>query len=372
MTPEPGLASWLQLSLTPGLGAAGFRAMLRQFGLPQAILQAKRSELAAFASAEALKALDSPQVGDAVARSLEWAAAPGRAIVTLADEAYPRALLEIPDPPALLYAAGRTELLSRQALAIVGSRNASAQGERNAESFARALSDAGFSIVSGLALGIDAAAHRGGLAGASGTIAVLGTGIDVVYPRRNAALAAEIASRGLLVSEFAPGTAPAAHNFPRRNRLISGLAQGCLVVEAALASGSLITARSAADQGREVFAIPGSIHSPLSKGCHALIKSGAKLVESAEDILSELVGFRASGFASTVTHRAEPGTGTESMEPRLLQHMGHDPVDVDSLCSRAGLSAEQVASELLRLELDGRVTSLPGGLYQRLEKGDRR
>jgi DNA processing protein len=366
MTPEPGLASWLQLTLTPGLTAAGLRAMLRQFGLPQAILQRKRSELTRFASAEALAALDSREVAEAVARSLDWAAAPQHAIVTLADDVYPRALLEIPDPPALLYAAGRTELLSRAALAIVGSRNASAQGEDNAERFAKALSDAGFSIVSGLALGIDAAAHRGGLAGASSTMAVLGTGIDVVYPRRNAALAAQIASRGLLVSEFAPGTAPAAHNFPRRNRLISGLAQGCLVVEAALASGSLITARAAADQGREVFAIPGSIHSPLSKGCHALIKSGAKLVESADDVLAELTGFRRSGFATTVAGAAEP------TEPVLLQHMGHDPVDVDSLCSRAGLSAEQVSSELLRLELDGRVTSLPGGLYQRLEKGDRR
>jgi len=374
MTRDPGLAGWLQLTLTPGLGAAGLRAMLRQFGLPQAILQRKRSELAAFASAEALEALDSPLVGESVERSLEWAAAAGHAIVTLADETYPRALLEIPDPPALLYAAGRTELLSRAALAIVGSRNASMQGERNAESFARTLSDAGLCIVSGLALGIDAAAHRGGLAGAASTIAVLGTGIDVVYPRGNAALAAEIASRGLVLSEFAPGTAPAAHNFPRRNRLISGLAQGCLVVEAALASGSLITARSAADQGREVFAIPGSIHSPLSKGCHALIKSGAKLVESAEDILAELGGFRPSGFASTIASSAEPKAvkGVESKEPPLLQHMGHDPVDVDSLCSRAGLSAEQVASELLRLELDGRVTSLPGGLYQRLEKEDRR
>jgi DNA processing protein len=305
-------------------------------------------------------------VRDAVGRSLEWAAAPGHAIITLADQNYPRALLEIADPPALLYAAGRTELLSRPALAIVGSRNASAQGERNAESFAKALSDAGLAIVSGLALGIDAAAHRGGLAGTSATIAVLGTGIDVVYPRRNADLAAEIARRGLLLSEFAPGTAPASHNFPRRNRLISGLAQGCLVVEAALASGSLITARAAADQGREVFAIPGSIHSPLSKGCHALIKSGAKLVESAEDVLAELGGFRPSGFASTVSTAAEP------TQPGLLHFMGHDPVDVDSLCARAGLSAEQVSSELLRLELDGRVAALPGGLYQRLEQGDRR
>jgi len=366
MTQEPGLAGWLQLTLTPGLGPASVRAMLREFGLPQAILQRKRAELAAFASHQALDALDSSEVRAAVGRSLEWAAAPGHAIVTLADEQYPRLLLEIGDPPALLYAQGRTELLSRPALAIVGSRNASAQGESNAHSFARALSDAGLTIVSGLALGIDAAAHRGALAGASSTIALLGTGIDVVYPRRNAELAAEIARRGLVLSEFAPGTAPAAHNFPRRNRLISGLAQGCLVVEAALASGSLITARAAAEQGREVFAIPGSIHSPLSKGCHALIKSGAKLVESAEDVLAELGGFRSSGSASTLAAVPEP------TQAGLLQFMGHDPVNVDSLCSRAGLSAEEVSSQLLRLELDGRVAALPGGLYQRLEKGQGR
>lgn len=365
MTPDPGLASWLQLSLTPGLGAAALRAMLREFGLPQSVLQRKRAELAAYATPEALAALDSPQVEQAVARALEWAGAPGHHVVTLADEAYPRLLLEIADPPALIYAAGRLELLQRPALAVVGSRNASAQGERNAESFAQALSDAGFVIVSGLALGIDAAAHRGGLAGRASTVAVLGTGIDVVYPRRNAQLAEEIGARGLLVSEFAPGTAPAAANFPRRNRLISGLAQGCLVVEAALASGSLITARAAADQGREVFAIPGSIHSPLSKGCHALIKTGAKLVESADDLLAELGGFRPSGYASTTSPAQGDGGG-------LLDHMGHDPVDVDALCVRAGMSAEQVSSELLRLELDGRVTSLPGGLYQRLEKDSRR
>lgn len=365
MRAEPGLASWLQLTLSPGLGGAALRAMLRQFGLPQAILERKRSELAAYAPAAALAALDSQEVRDAVARALDWVAAPGHAIVTLADEIYPRALLETADPPALLYAIGRVELLRAPALAIVGSRNASAQGAHNAESFAKALSDAGLTIVSGLALGIDAAAHRGGLAGPGSTIAVLGSGIDVVYPRRNAELAGEIASRGLLLSEFPLATAPLAHNFPRRNRLISGLARGCLVVEAALASGSLITARAAADQGREVFAVPGSIHSPLSKGCHALIKSGAKLVESADDVLAELSGFKPSAFASTTAPRAQPGDGG------LLQHMGHDPVDVDSLCSRAGMSAEQVSSELLRLELDGRITSLPGGLYQRLEKGER-
>jgi DNA processing protein len=194
---------------------------------------------------------------------------------------------------------------------------------------------------------------------------VLGTGIDTLYPRRNAGLAEEIARQGLLLSEFPLGTPAAAPNFPRRNRLISGLARGCLVVEAALASGSLITARAAAEQGRDVFALPGSIHSPLSKGCHELIKSGAKLVESAEDILAELGGFKPSGFASTTAEAAVQPDG-------LLQHMGHDPVDVDALCERAGLSAEQVSSELLRLELDGRITSLPGGLYQRIEKGPRR
>ena len=365
MTQDPGLASWLQLTLTPGLGAAALRGLLKQFGLPQQILARRRAELSALVAPEALDALDSPAVNQAVSRALEWTRHPAHHLITLADESYPKALLEIPDPPAVLYGVGRPELLQRPSIAIVGSRNASAQGERNAESFAQSLSDAGLVVVSGLAVGIDAAAHRGGLAGMASTIAVLGTGVDVIYPRRNAQLAGAIAERGLLLSEFALGMGALAHNFPRRNRLISGLAKGCLVVEAALASGSLITARTAADQGRDVFAIPGSIHSPLSKGCHALIKSGAKLVESAEDVLSELSGFRPSGYASTTlaVPATTPGDGG------LLSHMGHDPVDVDSLCQRAGLSAEQVSSELLRLELDGRVAVLPGGLYQRLDKG---
>jgi DNA processing protein len=364
MTQDPGLASWLQLTLTPGLGAATLRGLLKQFGLPQQVLARRRGELSPLIGPEALAALDSPAVNEAVSRALEWTRHPGHHLVTLADESYPKALLEIPDPPAVLYGIGRPELLQRTCVAVVGSRNASAQGERNAESFAQTLSDAGLVIVSGLAVGIDAAAHRGGLAGAASTIAVLGTGVDVIYPRRNAQLAALIAERGLLLSEFPLGTGALAHNFPRRNRLISGLAKGCLVVEAALASGSLITARTAADQGRDVFAIPGSIHSPLSKGCHALIKSGAKLVDSADDVLGELSGFRPSGYASTTL--AQPTSGPDG---GLLSHMGHDPVDVDSLCQRAGLSAEQVSSELLRLELDGRVAALPGGLYQRLDKG---
>jgi DNA processing protein len=364
MSPDPGLASWLQLSLTPGLGASTLRQLLKRFGLPEAVLARKRAELASHLTPATLEALDSERVRELVARALDWAAGEHHHIVTLADDTYPRALLETSDPPALLYGHGRIGLLHSPALAIVGSRNASAQGENNAWHFAKALSEAGLTVVSGLALGIDAAAHRGGLAGAGSTIAVLGTGIDVVYPTRNAELAAQIAEKGLLLSEFSLGTPAIAHNFPRRNRLISGLARGCLVVEAALASGSLITARCAADQGRDVYAIPGSIHSPLSKGCHALIKSGAKLVESADDILMELSGFQRSGSADTTAALSTSDAG-------LLGVMGHDPVDVDSLCTRAGLTAEQVAAELLRLELDGQVTVLPGGLYQRLEKAHR-
>ena len=365
MTTEPGLASWLQLALTPGLGAAALRALLKEYGLPENVIAARRADLARHMNAAALQALDSADVGKAVERALDWASAPSHTVLTLDDPGYPRLLLEIGDPPPLIYCRGRVSLLNAPALAIVGSRNATAQGMRDAERFARAFSDAGLAIVSGLALGIDAAAHRGGLDGSASTIAVLGTGIDVVYPERNRALAEEIAGRGLLVSEFALGTPALAHHFPRRNRLLSGLAQGCLVIEAAVASGSLITARAAAEQGREVFAIPGSIHSPLAKGCHALIKSGAKLAESAEDVLSELGAFRRTGFAVT---RAAPRTeGSQGADDSpLLAHLGPEPVDVDSLCARAGLPADRVSAELLRLELAGRVAALPGGLYQRL------
>jgi DNA processing protein len=361
MTQDPGLASWLQLTLTPGLGATAIRGLLKQFGLPESILAAPRAQLERAAGPAGAQLLRPEAIASAIEHALRWAEEPGHAIVTLADAAYPRPLLEIPDPPPLLYAVGRVELLGKPSLAIVGSRNATAQGARDAEQFAKAFSAAGLTIVSGLALGIDAAAHRGGLAAEGSTIAVLGTGVDVIYPRQNAPLAGRIAESGLLLSEFPLGTGGAAHNFPRRNRIISGLAQGCLVVEAALASGSLITARSAAEQGREVFALPGSIHSTLNKGCHALIKQGAKLVESAEDVLAELTAFRRSGFAST--RAAVPPAGQPEA---LLTHMGFDPVDLDSLCARAGLPAEQVSAELLRLELAGRIAALPGGLYQRL------
>ena len=345
------------------MNPATLRELLHRFALPESVISAGRRALSEFLPSEVLDAMHSDSVAHRVTHALQWSDAPGRAIITWDQPQYPKALLEVSDPPALLFCVGRRELLNRSALAIVGSRNATAQGSRNAQAFASALSDAGLTIVSGLALGVDAAAHRGGLEGRSSTIAVLGTGVDVVYPPANKALGQEIAERGLLVSEFALGSPPAKHNFPRRNRIISGLTRGTLVVEAALSSGSLITARAALEQGREVFAIPGSIHSPLSKGCHSLIKSGAKLVESADDVLSEL------GLVAHVppeSPAAEVETPKEGNAPFLLDQMGFDPIDIDSLCARIGGSAQQVIAELLRLELEGRIASLPGGLYQRV------
>lgn len=356
MTRDPGLAAWLTLCLTPGLGAATIRRLLHVFGPPEEILRADAAGLTRAANAEVAAALKSGNADAAVERALHWASMPDHHIITLADGEFPRLLLEIPDPPLLLYAHGNPALLQRPALAVVGSRNGTAQGLRNAEAFAKAFSAGGLTIVSGLAWGIDAAAHRGGLGGKGSTIAVLGTGIDIVYPKSNTALFAEIAARGLLLSEYPLGTPSIGHNFPRRNRLISGLARGCLVVEAALGSGSLITARMASEQGREVFAIPGSIHSPLSKGCHSLIKQGAKLVDAAEDVLTELGAI----YPAPTPTMDSPG------DDGLLVHMGYDPVDVDALCARAGIPAQDVAAELLRLELDGLVSPLPGGRYQRL------
>jgi DNA processing protein len=354
---DPGLAAWIRLSLVPGLGAQAQRRLLSEFGLPSHVFAAGRAALARCVGDELASRIAANEAAADVDAAIRWTEAPGHAILTLADREYPRRLLELPDPPTLLYVHGRTELLARDALAIVGSRNATPQGLANATSFARAFSDAGLTIVSGLALGIDAAAHRGALDGEGSTVAVLGSGIDVQYPTRNADLHRAIAARGALASEFALGTPPAAGNFPRRNRLISGLARGVLVVEAALDSGSLITARLAADQGRDVFAIPGSIHSPLAKGCHALLKEGAKLVESAQDVLDEL-----RVAASTRTS----SQSTPEEEHELLSHLGHDPCNVDTLCQRSGLTPDTVSAMLLQLELEGKVASLPGGRYQRI------
>ena len=343
------------------MGPAHFRALLAAFGLPKNIFAADRSQLLRFVSPAVATAISSGERKKKVEESLAWTAQSANSILTLADAAYPAQLFQIPDPPPLLYVTGNAALLSAPALALVGSRNATPQGLINAEQFARALSQAGLTIVSGLALGIDAAAHRGGLDGKGSTVAVLGSGADNIYPRRNSALALEIAKAGVLVTEFPLGTQPIAGNFPRRNRLISGLSQGVLVVEAALASGSLITARLAADQGREIFAIPGSIHSPLSKGCHALIKQGAKLVESAQDVLEEL--------GSSLTSAAVENPNLSNPIPELLQHMGYEPCDIGTLATRAGLTPAVVSAMLLQLELEGCVASLPGGFYQRLLQG---
>jgi DNA processing protein len=356
MAADADLAGWLRLTLTPGVGPRTARLLLQAFGSPEAVVAASTAALERVVPRAIASAIATASLEDAIAATKAWSEQPGNHVVTLADESYPPALLEIPDPPVVLFAKGRVELLRAAAVAVVGSRNATPQGAETAREFAHALSDAGLTIVSGLALGIDTAAHEGGLSGPSSTIAVTGTGLDIVYPARNRKLAHHIAEDGLLISEFALGTGAIAHNFPRRNRLISGLARGVLVVEAAVRSGSLTTARLAADQGREVFAIPGSIHSPLSRGCHALIKQGAKLVESAQDVLEEL-------------HLAVPAREaprTRAADDPLLEQLGHDPCDLDTLAARSGLGADVLTARLLELELEGLVASLPGGRYQRL------
>jgi DNA processing protein len=359
MKPIGDIESWLAIGLIDGLGDEAIRRLLVAFGSPAGILSANSSSLERLVKK---KVADSIVLGadrTKIAATLKWLEDPANSVVTLADSDYSPLLLNIPDPPPLLYLKGKRDLLSSPALAIVGSRNATPQGLANAEAFAQAASNAGLCIVSGMALGVDAAAHRGGLQGPSASIAVLGTGLDIVYPARNRELAHELAEKGALISEFPLGTPAIGSNFPRRNRIISGLSRGCLVVEAALQSGSLITARQALEQGRDVFAIPGSIHSPLSKGCHALIKQGAILVESAEDILGEL-GYTAP--RSIVKDSDEPD-GKESL---LLRHLGHDISNINMLCTRSGLTAETVSAMLLTLELNGVVASLPGGNYQRL------
>lgn len=358
-----GPAGWVGLSLIPGLGGETFRRLLRAFGEPRHIWAAGQAALAEVAKPAVAARIRAGLDEAAVQPTLDWLGKAGNHLLTLADEDYPRLLLQVADPPPFLYLKGRRELLQTPALAVVGSRNATVQGLRDAQSFSHSLSEAGLCIVSGMAGGIDAAAHRGGLDGGSASIAVVGTGLDIVYPSRNHALAHELAERGLLVSEFVLGTPAVAANFPRRNRIISGLALGCLVVEAAPRSGSLITARLAAEQGREVFAIPGSIHAPQSRGCHALIKQGAKLVECADDILGELQ-FQSSPAADEPP--AEPPEAGDPTTARLLAAMAYDPVDTDTLVERSGLTSPEVSAMLLTLELDGKVASLPGGKFQRL------
>lgn len=336
---------------------AALVALLREFGGPDATLAATRAQLARVVPDAAVDRVLAPADLGSIEQTMAWLAEPGHELVAWDDPDYPQALLELGFAPPVLYFVGQREFLNRPALAIVGSRNATAQGRDNAHAFAQALSEAGITIVSGLAVGIDAAAHRGGLAGPGSTLAVVGTGPDRVYPARHRELAHAIVAQGGMLSEFAPGTPPTAWNFPRRNRLISGLARGVLVVEAALSSGSLITARYAGEQGREVFAIPGSIHSPLSKGCHKLIREGAKLVETAQDILVEL------GLATP----AEDGAGAAPpvVEGLLLSALGDDPLGLDALIERTGMAADAVLAELTELEIAGVVAPVAGGRWQR-------
>jgi DNA processing protein len=404
------LAAWLRLTLTPGVGNATARKLLAAFGLPQSVFAQTGAALRQIVSplqASALQAAPA-ELADLIDTTWRWldegAQAPAddgvqRRIVTLGDAAYPAALLDIEDPPLMLYLLGQvfpsqkssaaatdgpahaSALIgdaARRGIAIVGSRNPTPQGETNARQFARAFSEAGLTVVSGLALGIDGAAHLGALEGADNaghsetlaTIAVVGTGLDRVYPKKHLGLAHRIARHGLLVSEYPLGTPPVSANFPKRNRIISGLSLGTLVVEAALKSGSLITARLASEQGKEVFAIPGSIHASQSHGCHALIKQGAKLVESAQDVLEELrlpTGMTPETPESGANN--DPSTlGMPQSDPEnsLLTALGFDPVGLDALLARTGLDTATLQAGLLELELDGSVARLPGGLFQRL------
>ncbi len=411
------LAAWLRLSLTPGVGNLNARKLLTTFGLPQAVFTQPAVALRQIVSPAMASALLIQPAGleAQLQTTLDWlndgdASENNRFILTLSDPRYPASLLHIEDPPLMLYLLGHIDLIApiapksvahanlhdtlkpvRDGIAIVGSRNPTPQGLANAHAFAQAFSQAGLVVVSGLALGIDGAAHEGALEGCAqgrsgGTIAVVGTGLDRVYPRKHLALAHRIVQHGLMVSEFPLGTPPLPANFPKRNRIISALSLGTLVVEAAVKSGSLITARMASEQGKEVFAIPGSIHSTQSRGCHALIKQGAKLVESAQDVLEELrmqltpPSLPNSKLLSQpkllkpdqdAAHEDEAMDATDSsFEPdNLVKSLGYDPVSLDALVARTGWDAASLQVRLMELELDGQVARLPGGLYQRVVAG---
>lgn len=396
------LKAWLRLSLTPGVGNITARALLQGFGLPETIFKRSASELQALVSPAISRQLC--QVPEGLEETLditwEWLQKPAphhassaihKRLLTLADTDYPSSLMLTPDPPCLLYVIGQTQHLhllspaafkAPSAVAVVGSRNPTPQGRLNAHDFASSLAQAGLTVVSGLALGVDTEAHRGALHGGSlanplRTVAVVGTGLDRVYPQQNHALALSIAAQGLLISEYPLNTPPINSNFPKRNRLIAGLSQGCLVVEAATRSGSLITAKQALDMGKEVFAIPGSIHTTVAKGCHDLIKQGAKLVDCAQDILEELKDLPILVEKSAATEISESASDSDveaallaadDQTRKVLDHLGHDPVGLDELQMRSGLPTAQLQAELFQLELNGALGRLPGGLYQKLKR----
>lgn len=366
------LSAWIRLSLEPGLGPAQARSLLAAIGLPQDIYSLSAASLSKFVPHDMARQLRNDPGDDiqqAIHNTLAWCRQANHHILTLADSSYPRSLLDIHDPPLLLYVNGNPAHLGKPIISIVGARSASPGGVDNATAFARHLAEQGWCIASGLALGIDTAAHEGALlAGPSGggTIAILGTGIDIVYPARNLQLAHRIAQDGVLISEFPLGTRALPYQFPKRNRLVAGIAKGVLVVEAAKQSGSLITARLASEMGREVFAIPGSIHSPLSRGCHALIRQGAKLVESAEDIREELGSAGVPGAPEPAKGRPRNKKAvTGLMGQRVLEALGYDPVHLDTLQERSRLDMPELTASLLELELQDMVVRLDGGCFQR-------
>lgn len=356
------LANWIKLALTPGLGPASFLRLIQVFGSASAVLRADRKAVLSIVNAEIFQKIVSNTVDPLVEAALTWSEQDNCSLMTLQDNDYPEQLANISRPPPLLFIRGNRQLLKRSMLAIVGSRRASAVYKQLTEKFAEELAANGYTIVSGLACGIDTAAHQGALYEVASTIAVVGTGVDRVYPASNKKLAEQIVDKGAILSEFPLGMRPLAGNFPRRNRIIAGLSQGCLVVEADLKSGSLITARIAMESGREVFAVPGSVLNPLSQGCHRLIKDGARLVESSRDILDDLIF-------------AEPGLSMVNTQEKLLLNkdnhilnaMNFDPIDIDSLAQNLQILLPELSAQLLQLELSGWVVSLPGNRYQRLK-----
>jgi DNA processing protein len=364
------VAQWLGLNQTPGLGNAALCQLLTKFGSPAAIYNASISQLREVVDAEIARKISQGVDIDAITPTLDWLKKDYAHIVTLADSEYPKKLLEINNPPAVLYAIGHLHWLNHPSIAMVGSRSATPQGEKNAENFAQSLCELGLCVVSGMALGIDGAAHRGALKANGATIAVVGTGLDIVYPARHRDLAHKITERGLIISEFPLGTPSKAQNFPRRNRLISGLSLGCLVVEANIDSGSLITARLATEQGREVFAIPGSIHSPVAKGCHLLIKQGAKLVENTLDILEEIKNLlpitKPSNSPNGLIGPIAESTESAPEVNTVLALMGFDAINFETMLTLSGLTTEALSAMLMVLELDGKITVLAGNKYQRL------
>lgn len=383
------LSAWLRLAYTPGIGPVGARKLLSRFGGPIEVLAAAAShdEPAGHRQAQALLARD-VRVDAQIERALDWARRPDCHLLTLTDPAYPASLLHLPDPPLVLHVRGQLAALREATLAIVGARNATAGGVTNARRFARELACASWVVASGLARGVDAGAHEGALDASGLTVAVLGTGADVIYPSQHADLADRIAAQGAILSELPLGTAPQPGLFPRRNRLIAGLSRGVLVIEAALRSGSLITARLAADFGREVFALPGSIHSPLARGCHALIRQGAHLVETLDDIVGEFPAYTQPTGAADPAPRQDkrpdtrvmpehqggrkwtqpdaPDTACSALGGRLLAAIGHEPIHPDTLANVLGLGVAQVSAQLVLLELEGRLARQPDGRVHRV------